>query len=160
VEVRSTLTARAQGKVAVVLLLAALAGGCATPAAVANDPIPFPDDLATAAADWMGGEDRLEPVDASTPIVSSDGAVKIAGLALGNKLPAQDSATPDVLVRRHYVGTLGPTNTNIWVVGYRWRAGWDCSDPARGGPGTCRGAQFIFVDDRTGQVVQNFVTAY
>jgi len=155
----------ARGMVATVLVVTAFVPGCATPVPVANDPIPFPDDLAAAAADWMGAEDRLEPVDTSTPILSSDGAVKIAARELAkslttNKLPAQDSAAPDVLVRRHYVGTLGPTDTNVWVVGYRWKASWNCSDPSRGGRGTCRAAQFIFVDDRTGQVVQNFVNPY
>jgi hypothetical protein len=157
-------------RLAVLFVVGMIAFACAAepPAMRVSDPdqpIPMPADLAELATDWMGGEDRLEPVAPSTPTISAQGAIKIAGEQLlkslrREKVAEQDPSVPDAVIRRHYVSTIGNVATDVWVIAYRWKAGRACNDVSQGGPGTCRNAQFIFVDDRTGEIVQNFGTEY
>ena len=154
-------------RLGLLLVVALIAGACdaspspPSPVVFPNEPVPLPADLAALAADVMfGGGDRLEPAAPLTPPISPARAVEIAGPELlailrSNKLPEQDPAAPDALVRRHYVGSLtGPAD--VWVVAYRWKAGWNCQHPEFHGPGNCRMASFYFIDERTGELVQQF----
>jgi hypothetical protein len=103
----------------------------------------------------------LGPANASTPVISGDQAVGIAGrefleILRRNRVPEQDVSSPDALVRRHYVSQASGA-ADVWVVAYRWKAGWNCQHPEVHGPGNCQMASFYFVDDRTGKVVQTFL---
>lgn len=119
-----------------------------------NDPVPLPADLAALIDDDPGI--RLMPADGSVPQISPTEAVEIAGEALlgdldGNVVPRQDPSVPDALVRR--LMTNGPEPwRSVWLVAYRWKAGFDCLS-TEGGPGPCKATSFYYIDDRTGELV-------
>jgi hypothetical protein len=69
----------------------------------------------------------------------------------GNRVPAQDASAPDGLVRRLFIDQGRPP-TSVWVVAYRWDAGFNCHNP-NGGPGPCDTTSFYFIDDRTGEMI-------
>ena len=130
----------------------AIAPGGTVP--MGNDPLPLPADLAALIDNDPGI--RLMPADGSVPQISPTKAVEIAGKALfddldGNLVPRQDASVPDALVRR--LMTNGPEPwRSVWLVAYRWKAGFDCLT-AEGGPGPCRATSFYYIDDRTGELV-------
>ena len=123
-----------------------------------NDPVPLPADLRDK-LELSIQPSALHPVDGTSPPVSASKALEVAGRVLladlsGNNVPAQDASAPDGLVRRLYVeramGQRPPTS--VWIVAYRWDAGFNCRGP-NGGPGPCATTSFYFVDDRTGDLV-------
>ena len=131
-----------------------LIAACAVFAPVENDPLPLPADLAAIIEAQMGP--RLRLADGSEPRISATQAVEKASVELvselkSNNVPAQDPSVPDGLVRRRVI--LGPTKplTSVWMVVYRWKAGFDCHSAA-GGPGPCEATSFYFIDDRTGEL--------
>jgi len=146
------------------LLVAFVAGACGAntpvvPLGLSDDPVPLPDDLTALTAEGMsdvGG--RLERAVASTPRLAADAAVEIAKQRFlddlhGSRVVVEQDTTPDAVIRRHYVNAV-KSATDVWMVVYRWKAGGDdCPDP-------CDEASFVFVDDRSGEVVENFTMAY
>lgn len=123
-----------------------------------NDPVPFPAEL-------MGSLERslapstLQATNLISPPISANKALQVAGATLleeldGNKVPAQDPSVPDGLVRRMLIdaGRLHRPPTSVWVVGYRWHAGFNCHDP-NGGPGPCPVTSFFFIDDQSGELI-------
>ena len=121
-----------------------------------NDPVPLPADL-RAKLEQSIQPGALQVADGTSPPVSAGKAVEIAGRALlsdlsANDVPAQDVSAPDGLVRRLFIEPgLGAPPTTVWVVAYRWAAGFNCRNP-NGGPGPCATTSFYFVDDRTGEM--------
>ncbi len=131
-----------------------LVAACAVFAPAENDPVPLPSDLAATIEAQMGP--RLRPADGLVPRISATEAVAKAGAQLvselkSNSVPAQDPSLPDGLIRRRVIA--GPTKplTSVWIVVYRWKAGFDCHSAA-GGPGPCEATSFYFIDDRTGEL--------
>jgi hypothetical protein len=135
-----------------------LATGCDAMAPVGNDPVPLPADLAAMIGPNMGL--RLSPADGSVPQISATKAVAIAGEHLfeeldGNRVPRQDPSVPDGLVRRLMTDGSPQHPKSVWIVAYRWAAGFDCHSPA-GGPGPCESTSFYFIDDRTGELITSY----
>lgn len=149
------------GTLRLALVLAVVISGCASTSPIgfgsSNDPVPLPDDLARVLADWMSGDrEHLDPVGASAPRISPDRAVELAGQALladlrGIKVADEDVSSPDGLIRRHYVNPSAGLTANVWLVVYRHKAGLDCK--TLHAPGTCPVVSYMFVDDRSGDVV-------
>ena len=123
-----------------------------------NDPVPLPADL-KARLEQVIQPSALQAADGTSPAISANRALEIAGKMLldelsGNKVPAQDVSVPDGLVRRLYIerGPDARPPTTVWVVAYRWDAGFNCLDP-NGGPGPCATTSFYVIDDRTGDLI-------
>lgn len=135
-------------------LVAACDASAPVGGAPGNDPVPLPEDLAALREQDPGI--HLMPADESVPQISPTKAVEIAGKELfgaldANLVPRQDPSVPDALVRR--LVTAGPEPPrSVWLVAYRWKAGFDCRSP-EGGPGPCKAASFFYIDDRTGELV-------
>jgi hypothetical protein len=132
----------------------ALVAACAAFAPIENDPVPLPADLSAIIETQMGP--RLRPADGSVPPISAARALEIASESLlaelkSNSVPAQDTSVPDGLIRRQVIAGPGKPLTSVWVVVYRWKAGFDCHNAA-GGPGPCKATSFYFVDDRRGEM--------
>jgi hypothetical protein len=139
------------GGMAVAMMLVA---ACDAVAPVSNDPVPLSDDLATRLDSQLGH--RLTAADGAVPAVSSTKALEIAGKELlaeleGNNVPPQDPSVPTGLIRRVIVG-LDIRPTSVWIVAYRWAAGFNCLTEA-GGPGPCSQTSVYYIDDQTGEVV-------
>ena len=116
---------------------------------------PLPADLAALIVNDPGI--RLIPADGSVPQISPTKAVEIAGKARfddldGNRVPRQNPSVPDALVRRLMTDRSLQPPRNVWIVVYRWKAGFDCLSP-EGGPGPCKATSFYYIDDRTGEFV-------
>ena len=135
-----------------------LVAGCGAIGPVENDPVPLPADLAAIIEAQMGP--RMRPADGSVPRISATEAVAKAGVQLvgdlkTNSVAAQDPSVPDGLVRRQVVLGPGKPRTSVWMVVYRWKAGFDCHSGA-GGPGSCAQTSFYFIDDRTGELISSY----
>ena len=142
------------GGMAVAMMLVA---ACDAVAPASNDLVPLSDDLAAIVNSQLSARDRrLSSTEAQVPPIAPTTAVEIAGKELlaeleSNRVPAQDPSAPDGLVRRVVVG-LDIRPTSVWVVVYRWAAGFDCRSPL-GGPGPCAVISFYLIDDRTGELI-------
>lgn len=128
-----------------------------------NDPVPLPADL-RAKLDVSIQPNALQAADGTSPAISANEALEMAGKRLlddlsGNNVPAQDASAPDGLVRRLFIDREpgGRPPTTVWVVAYRWEAGFNCFDP-RGGPGPCTATSFYVIDDRTGDLIYGVTT--
>jgi hypothetical protein len=129
-------------------------------APIGNDPVPFSAELEEQLERSLKPRSReLQPVDGTSPRISARAVLEIAGKHLleelsGNNVPAQDPSAPDGLIRRLYIdrGRGARPPTSVWVVAYRWDAGFNCRTET-GGPGPCATRSFYFIDDRTGEMV-------
>ena len=129
-------------------LVFALVAACGPSAAVGNDPVPMPADLA-----WItspGVMVPLSPGDATVPRISATRAVEIAGDSLLADLetygaPRQNPSVPDAVLRRLVNSRPAPLRS-AWIVVYRWKEGGEYF----------KSGSFYYVDDRTGE---QFVSA-
>lgn len=128
------------------------------PFAVNNEPVPLPKDLDSILQDSLAGSDvRLDAPDSTVPPISASKALEIAGKTLleelaGNNVPAQDPSVADGLIRRRFSDPGERPPTSVWIVVYRWAAGFNCNSPG-GGPGPCDFVSIYFIDDRTGETI-------
>lgn len=146
------------------LLAMTFVGGCGPNlprvplAPIGNEPVPLPEDLVEMLEQSIR-PGSLQAADGTSPPVSASQALKKAGEGLtdhlsGNNVPLQDASAPDGLVRRLFIDRERPP-TSVWIVAYRWDAGFNCHDDS-GGPGPCDVTSFFLIDDRTGEMVYSF----
>ena len=126
------------------------------PFAVNNEPVPLPEDLESILQD-MAGNVRFDAPDSTLPPISASKALEIAGKGLleqlhTNNVPEQDPSIADGLIRRRYFDPGQRPPTSVWIVVYRWAAGFNCNGQ-QGGPGPCDAVSIFFIDDQTGETI-------